>query len=129
MIRLAENRVKRAATSRGKAYLSDLRNVARLENGYYYLKYADYAMLRAKYRPLAVKAVSYTVSRLPSTPLSDDEQAARKLACEGCKWYRRSRHDGHYCEACGCGDEKRAVLEIKIPNRRAKCPIDLWEKL
>lgn len=68
-------------------------------------------------------------------PASDADAAARLAICMGCEHRAETHKDKTdeakigWCTKCGCGNNPRAKLQVKVTLAGAECPMKKWGKV
>ena len=66
-------------------------------------------------------------------PASEADAAARLAICMACE-HRATDYKGQtdlvgWCTKCGCGNNKRALLTVKVTLAGVECPLAKWGKV
>jgi len=61
-------------------------------------------------------------------PASEADAAARLAICMACE-HRAVVGGGSFCTKCGCGNNPRAMLTVKVTLAGVECPLAKWGKV
>tara|TARA_R110002051_G_scaffold320029_1_gene404786 strand:- start:40 stop:459 length:420 start_codon:yes stop_codon:yes gene_type:complete len=76
------------------------------------------------------QAFSYTraeASKLLEGAVTEEIYGLRKSICMSCDHRKDSPEDEiGFCKSCGCGENQRSKLTVKLTMPKVKCPLNKW---
>lgn len=82
---------------------------------------------------LAAQYARAELTHATQGPASETDAAARLAICMACE-HRATDYKGQtdlvgWCTKCGCGNNKRALLTVKVTLAGVECPLAKWGKV